>query len=578
MTTEERTEAVERPAPRPVYVLIPKQGMAMDAFWLDDVNQVLYGGAAGGGKSGFLRAMAYHLSQVWPGAHIAIFRTDYTQLKKTQVYRWWGEMARIGYDTKKHWLETAGEWHFTNPYAPPNAPDPRAFDTVVEFLHLDKSIGAEKWLSAEFAFIEIDESTQMSEDDLSLLYSRVRVATCKDCDDLLDETGDKFLFCTRHTDANYYDLEQKQLWRRLANEREEQARAGGVTNPDDIKRIRSDWRPGAVYATNPGSESHAYHMQKFVLPSRANDGKAWTVTEKVLLPGIGEMEVTTKRQFIPSFLSDNRYINPAEYAATLVHLPRRRQEQLLSGNWDYFEGQVFDMLREDIHLIDARWLFGRTGIPPADWPRLAGLDHGTVAPTTCEWVTRDDDSGSLIIGYLEYYSPGANAQHIQGIKDLAMRDGRPDINIIADPQMYRKRQGHDRVWSVADEFAYGGEPPENVQDAQLALRNGLRLIQATVDNITSRMVMQRMFECDPDRVFPGWHPKAGQHGAPQAYICLQAPNLWRELPLIKYVDGSEETVKLDDHAYDGAKRAAVAFEQALLSSRGQQRITQVRYA
>ena len=65
------------------YTLTVKQGVAMDAIWLRGAEQVLYGGAAGGGKSGFMRALAYHLAMMWPGARIAIFRDNYTQLLKT---------------------------------------------------------------------------------------------------------------------------------------------------------------------------------------------------------------------------------------------------------------------------------------------------------------------------------------------------------------------------------------------------------------------------------------------------------------------------------------------------------------
>src|SRR5690606_9827401 len=108
-------------------------------------------------------------------------------------------------------------------------------DTVIEFLHLDQSIGAEKWLSTEWAALLVDEATQLPEDDLKLMYSRVRVPE-----------------------------ELREYWTYLADEREKMARAAGMDDPADIKRVRCDWRPLAVYATNPGGKSHRYFKEDFV--------------------------------------------------------------------------------------------------------------------------------------------------------------------------------------------------------------------------------------------------------------------------------------------------------------------------
>lgn len=552
-------------APTSAYVLTPKQGVAMDALIVDEVNQLLYGGAAGGGKSGFLRASAYHDSQVYPGARIAIFRENYTQLKKTQVTRWWAEMTRLGWEIKRQWLETAGEWHFPNPYSA--NPSEKAEDTIVEFLHLDASIGAEKWLSAEWAAIYIDESTQMSEEDLALLYSRVRVETCKECDDAERDFDSKRAFCPVHAEAELKYVPLKIRWRRLANMREDAARAQGITDPLELKRIRSDWHPKAVYATNPGGASHDYHKRDFVdVQATHHDEQGnltyWDTATTVLLPGVGEVDVPTRRRFIQSYLTDNPHIDPLQYAATLAHLSKRRREQMLSGNWDYFEGQVFNMLDKEIHLVDAKWVFNGRPVPPDDWPRHGGMDHGTQAPTCFLWQTMDED-GNFIVGYQEYYAPGPNRQHIQAVRALLMLDGRYDLVFEADPQMWRKRQGHDRVWATADEFTYGGEPPDNAYDAQVAKASGIKLRPSSVERIAARMVLERLFETDDNRPFPAWHPKYGEYGAPRAYICQQAPNLWRELINLKYVDGSEDTVKVDDHAVDAAFRVMPVFEQAV---------------
>lgn len=541
--------AVATRKPVVAYNLWPKQMQVFMRLDVDGVNQILFGGSAGGAKSHALRARAFHLSQMWPGARIAIFREAYTQLAKTQIVKWHAEMGRLGMDMKDYWREAKGEWSFPNPHNPGQP-------TVVEFLHLDQSIGAEKWQSAEFAFLGIDEATQIGHEDIELLYSRVRV-----------------------------DVALKELWRQLADDREAQANANpeqvvaNITRrlqtlnghvdeernfvlgpeptkdeidaawPDEVKLIRTDWHPSAVYATNPGGVSHEYFKSRFIDESAMHGGEPWDVTETVSLDG-EEVDLTIRRFFLPSRLTDNPAIDPREYAANLAHLSnQRRREQLLAGDWDFFEGKVFDMLSEDVHFVDARRAFGGRMAPPSEWPRLGGLDHGTTSPTAAEWLTRDEDG--FLIAYLEYYSAGNVSQHVEAIRSLMMLDGRHDLLWEADPRMWQTTKGYSRVWTVADEYEYGGEPPEESGDRALARSRGIRLHMPNIERIAGRVALQRMFEPDPNRIFPDWHPKAGQHGAPRLFISTACPNLWRELNNLRFVEGSEETVKENDHCLHG---------------------------
>lgn len=495
----------------------------------------------------WLRALAFHCASMWPGARIPVFRDNYTQLLKTQVAAFHREMAAIGFEVKEHWNATAAEWRIPNPYTS---------DTVIEFLHIDQAIGAEKWLSAEWACLLVDESTQISQEDHELLYTRVRVDTCKQCDNA--ESG----WCGEHRDAPLGGrMPLKVLWRRLADQRGAAAAAAGITDPAEVRRIRSDWHPFAAYASNPGGKSHQYFKEKFVDPGRAAGGLPFEAHEEIMLDG-RLVDTSLRRQFVPAYLTDNPSIDAQQYARGLAHLSQRRREQLLSGNWDFFEGKVFDMLEEQVHLVSARDVFGGVGSPPREWPRLAGLDHGTTSPTAAIPVTRDED-GFFIAGYWEYYAPGPNKEHIDGIRNLLAAEGYLDMLFEADPRMYHRKQGYDRLWSVADEFSSGGPPPKERYEAQAARAQGLRLHQSQAERIPARMVMQRLLEPDPDLLFPDWHQRAGEHGAPRMFICKQAPNLWRELNGLRFEADGEETVKVNDHAYDALMRAAVMFEQAL---------------
>jgi hypothetical protein len=477
--------------------LHPRQMEAMRLIWEEEVSQLFFGGAAGGGKSELIRALAYTCAMKWPGAHIPIFRLTLPELQETHIEPWLMKMAEFGYDNSKCWQASLFQYRFPN-------------GSIVEFRHIDQKLGALKWLSAEWAALLVDEATLFNPRDLRLLYSRVR--------------------------------------------RPKEGRA----------LLWTDWRPLAVYAANPGGPAHAYFKQTFIDEHRKT-GKPWTVKLKV-----ADQEYTVKRAFLQSMLVDNPSIDPAEYVFSLADLPETERQRMLEGNWDYFEGKVFPMLAEAIHLIDSAWVFKT--VPPQDWPRIAGLDHGTTSPTAAEWITRDED-GFYICGYLEYYSPGQNSQHIRGINALTALDGRRDITFEADPQMYRKRQGHAQLWSVADEFALGGDPASQERNEG----TGLHLRMSRAERMASRMTLQRLFECDDDLVFPDWHPLRGRHGAPGAFICKQAGNLWREINNLKFENGGEETVKADDHSYDALYRGLTKMDEAVSKARRPSNVRTIGY-
>lgn len=80
MTTATRTPALMR--------LWPKQQFAFDLIWQHDIEQLLYGGAAGGAKSHFVRALAAYLAHLWPGSLVGVFRRSDPELRANHVEKW----------------------------------------------------------------------------------------------------------------------------------------------------------------------------------------------------------------------------------------------------------------------------------------------------------------------------------------------------------------------------------------------------------------------------------------------------------------------------------------------------------
>lgn len=374
--------------------------------------------------------------------------------------------------------------------------------SIVSFRHIDPKLGAKKWLSAQWAALLIDEGGTFNPKDIPLLYSRVR----------RPQEGD-----AAH-------------WR--------------------------DWHPMMVIATNPGGPAHSWLRQSFVEPAVQHGGTKAMWEDEISLPD-GSVE-PIKRGFLQSKLEDNASITYREYVASLADLPEEDRARMLDGDWDYFEGRVFTMLPE-VHLVDREWVFG-SQTPPPDWPRMVGYDHGNQNPAAAEWITRDEDGNYIV--YQEYYSPGSNTKHIDAIWELMQYDGvmQPQLMIIADPQMGRKSSSRGQlVYSVAEEFFWGGMD----DTGNFRRHRGLQLRFPHLERRTGREVLRRLTERNPERVFPHWHPRAGEFGAPQLYIARQCPQLWREMQGIQYKanDPDEDTVKSDDHAFDALWRVAPMMER-----------------
>lgn len=150
---------------RPIYRLHPKQKQAMQLLGLDHrwskpygwaVEEMLYGGEAGGGKSMLARAVALTLCHMWPGARVPIFRRTYPELEDTHIIKVMTEWAGTGY-----YHGGTHEWRFHN-------------GSTVPFRHCEREADVFRYMSAEWDGLVIDEATQFTEFQISTLRSRVR--------------------------------------------------------------------------------------------------------------------------------------------------------------------------------------------------------------------------------------------------------------------------------------------------------------------------------------------------------------------------------------------------------------------
>lgn len=218
------------------------------------IREVLFGGAAGGGKTLALFLAALQYVDV-PGYAAILFRRTFADLALPNAlisvsHEWLG-----GSDAS--WNGTDHRWTFPS-------------GATLSFGYLESEQDKYRYQGAEFTFCGYDEATQIPEGTIRFLFSRNR-------------------------------------------------------KPADLQvplRVR--------YASNPGGVSHAWFKDQFI--DHPKEGE---------------------RLYLPAVLTDNPYLDPVEYTATLERLDPITRRQLLDGDWTArVSGSFFK--REHFEIVDAR--------------------------------------------------------------------------------------------------------------------------------------------------------------------------------------------------------------------------------
>lgn len=199
--------------------------------------------------------------------------------------------------------------------------------------------------------------------------------------------------------------------------------------------------PAIVRAgTNPGNIGHGWtkrHFQIDKVPSL-------TIIKDKLTGNL--------RIFVPALLSDNSHIDP-EYTNRLELLPESEKRAKKFGDWNAFEGQVFEDFRIEPlpgEPPEARHVIKEAGLP-SWYPVILAIDWGFRAMAYAMWVAIAPNGQAII--FREYSRKKTLIREwAADLNRLSQSDNLVDI--VIDPSAKQKRGDEKTIFEqVYDSFS-----------------------------------------------------------------------------------------------------------------------------
>lgn len=385
--------------------------------------ELLYGGAAGGGKSDSLLIECARFVST-PGYRGIIFRRTFPELEKSLVPRAYEMFTGHAKPTNK-----GTEWRFPN-------------GSVIYLSHMQREEDKEKHKSAEYDFAGFDELTSFSESQYVYIFSRVRgknPTIVRRVRAATNPTGIGHGWVKKR----FIDIDKETMKKFEIGEYE----------------FARGWKVGPKVYTSFND-----------LPDNFAIGEPVFADEKYFVYKDKKSGLT--RAFIPALLWGNVRLIKADpgYIKRLRALPPSQQDALLYGKWDVFEGQFFSEWDPKVHVTEPITI-------PKEWHRFVGIDFGIGAPFCALWGATDPE-GKVHI-YRELYAKGMSpVEQAEQIKVLS-GDERIDW-FAADPSMFSRSGSGESVAQMYDRHGLSLIPSNNARQAGWALLHDLLMSKKLV--------------------------------------------------------------------------------------------------
>jgi len=336
-------------------------------------------------------------------------------------------------------------------------------------------------------------------------------------------------------------------------------------------------------ASNPGNIGHGWVKKRFI--DHDKDGHVI----------IEDTRTKTKRIYIPSSIRDNKYLmeNDPGYLNKLANLPEKERRAKLDGDWEAFQGQVFEEFREksDPFADDKRTHVCEPFDIPLYWPRFVSIDWGFVHPTVIQWFALSPNGRIYLYRERFYYK----AKVAKWAVEFSIDSRNETIEWIKmDPSAWQQR-GTEQT--IAEEFQkFSGYTPVKADNdrigGKMLIHEYLRLEQKPTlklpqDNFSLDMA-QKVLRQSGQKAYETYldlfTPEQKEANLPKLQIFSSCTLLIETLPMCMYdedADGkraedvkkwdakesSDGTMTIGDDAYDNLRYGLKGIEKHIEESK-----------
>lgn len=291
-----------------------------------------------------------------------------------------------------------------------------------------------------------------------------------------------------------------------------------------MRTTRTDFDTRIYYTANPGGAGHEFIKRRFI------DRK------------FKENENPEDYVFIPATVYDNKVLMEADpdYIKMLEALPPHKRRAHLEGDWNVYEGQVFEEFRDyPQHYIDRRYTHVIEPFDiPESWKIYRSFDFGYAKPFSCAWWAVDYDGRLYRI--LELYGCVPNEPDT-GVK-WTPNEIFKEIRRIEDEHKWLRGKS---IQGVADPAIWNAEYGESIAETAEKYRI--------------------YFDKGDNKRIAGWQQlhyrlQFDEEGIPMMYIFKNCKGFIRTLPLLQYDENKPEDVdtKQEDHIADETRYMCMA--------------------